>query len=47
MAACIALGEVVQSDPMDGLVRGVADGLVCLVGIGLLGRPLGLRRQPS
>jgi hypothetical protein len=47
VAVCIALGGVAQSDPIDGLVRGLADGLLCLAGFAALGRPLGLRRQPS
>lgn len=41
---CIALAGVAQADPIDGLVRAVGDGLLCLVGFALLGRPLGLRR---
>jgi HAAS len=44
VALCIAVGGVVQADPIDGLVRGVADGLLCLAGFALLGRRLGLRR---
>lgn len=47
VAVCIALGGVVQSDPIDGAVRGMADGLLCLVGFAALGRPLGLRRQAA
>jgi hypothetical protein len=47
VALCIAAAGVVQSDPIDGLARGLADGLVCLAGFALLGRPLGLRRQPA
>jgi hypothetical protein len=45
VALCIALAGVVQSDPIDGLARGLADGLLCLAGFALLGRWLGLRRQ--
>ncbi|HEY3551046.1 MAG TPA: hypothetical protein VGK69_08340 [Gaiellaceae bacterium] len=44
LALCIALAGVVQSDPIDGAVRGLGDGLVCLAGFAALGRPLGLRR---
>jgi len=40
---CIALAGVVQADPIDGLVRAVGDGTLCLAGFALLGRPLGLR----
>lgn len=40
---CIALAGVVQADPIDGIVRAVGDGLLCLAGFALLGRPLGLR----
>ncbi len=44
---CITLAGVVQSDPIDGLARGLADGLLCLAGFAAFGRPLGLRRQPA
>ncbi len=47
VALCIALAGVAQSDPIDGLARGVADGLLCLAGFALLGRWLGLRRQAA
>lgn len=40
---CIAVAGVVQSDPIDGAVRALLDGLLCLSGFALLGRPLGLR----
>jgi hypothetical protein len=43
LALCIALAGVVQADPIDGLVRAVGDGVLCLAGFALLGRPLGLR----
>jgi len=43
VALCIAAAGVVQADPIDGLVRGVGDGLLCLTGFAVLGRPLGLR----
>ncbi len=40
----LAVAGVAQSDPYDGALRGLADGLACLLGFGLLGRYLGLRR---
>jgi hypothetical protein len=40
---CIAVAGVVQADPIDGLVRAVGDGGLCLAGFAVLGRPLGLR----
>lgn len=43
VAAAIAVAGVVQSDPFDGVLRGVADGLACLLGFAVLGRYLGLR----
>lgn len=43
IAVVIALAGVVQSDPFDGILRGLMDGAACLVGFGLLGRYLGLR----
>jgi hypothetical protein len=43
VAACIAVAGVVQGDPIDGLIRAFGDGLLCLAGFGVLGRPLGLR----
>ncbi|MGH3008221.1 MAG: hypothetical protein ACRDLM_02270 [Gaiellaceae bacterium] len=45
VAVCIAAAGVVQADPLDGLVRAVGDGALCLVGFALLGKPLGLQRQ--
>jgi hypothetical protein len=39
----IAAAGVIQADPYDGALRGLADGLACLVGFALLGRYLGLR----
>lgn len=45
VAVCITLAGVLQFDPIDGLARGLADGLLCLAGFAVLGRPLGLRRQ--
>lgn len=47
VALCITLAGVVQSDPVDGLAGGLADGSLCLAGFALFGRPLGLRRQAS
>lgn len=43
VALCIAAAGIVQADPIDGVVRAVADGTLCLAGFALLGRPLGLR----
>lgn len=43
IAVVLAAAGVVQSDPYDGALRGIADGLACLVGFGSLGRYLGLR----
>ncbi|HEY2354791.1 MAG TPA: hypothetical protein VGH79_07850 [Gaiellaceae bacterium] len=45
VALCIAVAGVVQADPFDGLVRAVGDGLLCLAGFAVLGRPLGLRKS--
>jgi hypothetical protein len=35
---------IAQGDPIDGLLRGVLEGLACLGGFAVLGRYLGLRR---
>lgn len=43
-AALVWLAGVVQGDPLDGLIRGVFEGLACFGGFALLGRFLGLRR---
>lgn len=43
VAIAVALGGAVQSDPFDGVGRGLADGAACLAGFALLGRYLGLR----
>lgn len=43
VALCIAVAGVLQADPIDGLVRALGDGMLCLAGFALLGRPLGLR----
>jgi hypothetical protein len=47
VALCIAVAGVIQGDPIDGLIRAVGDGFLCLAGFAILGRPLGLRRQPT
>lgn len=39
----IAAAGVVQADPFDGALRGLADGAACLAGFALLGRYLSLR----
>jgi hypothetical protein len=39
----VAVAGIVQSDPYDGALRGLADGLACMTGFALLGRYLGLR----
>jgi hypothetical protein len=44
VALAIALAGAVVGDGIDGLVRGVGDGALCLTGFALLGRPLALRR---
>jgi hypothetical protein len=38
------LAGVVQGDPIDGLIRGVFEGLACFGGFAVLGKYLGLRR---
>lgn len=43
VAVAVALAGVVQADPFDGALRGLADGGACLVAFALLGRYLGLR----
>jgi hypothetical protein len=43
VALCIAAAGVVQSDPIDGLVRAVGDGGLCFAAYLAVGRPLGLR----
>jgi len=45
VALCIALGGVIQSDPLDGLARAAGDAVLCLAGFALLCRPLGLRES--
>jgi hypothetical protein len=44
LVVCIAMAGVVQADPIDGIVRAIGEGLLCLAGFALLGRQLGLRR---
>jgi MFS family permease len=43
VALAVAVAGVVQSDPFDGIARGLADGLACLAGFAVLGGFLGLR----
>lgn len=43
VAVLIAVAGALQSDGFDGIARGLADALACLVGFALLGRYLGLR----
>ncbi|MBV8396925.1 MAG: hypothetical protein JO064_11790 [Actinobacteria bacterium] len=45
VGAAVTLAGVVQSDPFDGALRGLADGTAVLAGFALLGRYLGLRAQ--
>jgi hypothetical protein len=40
----VLLAGIVQADPFDAAVRGVAEALACLAGFWALGKPLGLRR---
>jgi hypothetical protein len=40
----VALAGIAQSDPFDGLLRGLAEALACFAGFAGLGRFLGLRR---
>jgi hypothetical protein len=47
VGAVIALAGVIQDDPYDGLLRGIADGTACLIGFALLGSYLGLRQIAS
>jgi hypothetical protein len=43
LAAVITVAGAVQSDAIDGALRGLADGAACLVGFAVLGRYLNLR----
>ncbi len=47
VALVISLAGVVQDDPFDGLLRGLADGAACAAGYLLLGRYLGIRRTTA
>ncbi len=47
IAVVLTAAGVVQSDPYDGALRGIADGLACLAGFAVLGRYLGLRSGTS
>ena len=42
IAVILAVAGILQSDPYDGALRGLLDGLACLAGFGLLGGYLGL-----
>jgi hypothetical protein len=44
IAIVLTVVGIVKADGYDGALRGIADGLACLIGFGLLGRYLGLRR---
>lgn len=44
IAVVITAAGIAQADPFDGALRGLADGAACLLGFGVLGRYLGLRR---
>jgi len=43
VGVAVWLAGIVGADPIDGLARGVFEGLACLAGFGVLGRYLGLR----
>jgi hypothetical protein len=47
VALVITLGGAVLADGIDGALRGLADGVACLVGFALLGPYLGLRATQS
>lgn len=47
IAAVLTAAGIVQDDPYDGALRGVADGLACLIGFAALGRYLGMRTDPT
>jgi hypothetical protein len=47
VALGVAAAGVFQADPIDGTLRGLADGLACLAGFAVLGRFLGLRASSS
>lgn len=44
LAAIVTFAGILQSDPYDGALRGIADALACLGCFAALGRYLGLRR---
>ena len=44
VGAAVWLAGIAQGDPIDGLLRGVFEGVACLAGFAALGRYLGLRR---
>ncbi len=43
VAVLVTIAGLAAADPFDGALRGLADGLACLAGFGLLGRYLALR----
>jgi hypothetical protein len=45
VGAVIAFAGVLQDDPYDGMLRGLADACACLAGFAVLGPYLGLRRS--
>jgi MFS family permease len=47
IAVVLTAAGIVQGDPYDGALRGLADGLACLTGFAVLGRYLGLRSDSS
>ena len=47
VAVAIALAGVAANDPLDGIARGLANGLACLACFAVLGRYLGLSTASS
>lgn len=47
IAVILAAAGVIQDDPYDGALRGLADAVACLAAFAILGRYLGLRPQPA
>ena len=43
LAVIVTVAGVLQSDPYDGAVRGILEGVACLTGFAVLGPYLGLR----
>ena len=43
----LTVAGIAANDPYDGAIRGIADGIACIVGFALLGRYLGLTAAPS